>query len=343
MPDQDNKQQPQNEPEEKPNSGRKFIVIGVVFLLVLAAGFWYWRSTFTEDTDDAQVDGDIYQISSRIAGQVTQVFAEENKQVKKGDLLVEIDSRDQQVALEQAQANLANAQASYTQANVNVPITSVSTTTTTSNTSTDVRGAQAAVDQARKQTAAAASRVEEAKANAIKATKDVERYKPLVEKDVISKQQYDAAVAAADSANASVIEAENSLVAQQAAITQAQQKLESSRNQAAEAQKNGPQQVAGKFETKFPNLGGTLATKDLVFSGEPGGEVYALDGKSLQKLWGFNTGGGVSAPPMTFEVDGKQYVAILVGAGGAWDKWFIDSTPELKTMQAGSTLYVFGL
>ena len=38
------------------------------FVLVLAAAFWYWRSTFTEDTDDAQVDGDIYQISSRVAG-----------------------------------------------------------------------------------------------------------------------------------------------------------------------------------------------------------------------------------------------------------------------------------
>ena len=46
---------------------------------------------------------------------------------------------------------------------------------------------------------------------------------------------------------------------------------------------------------------------------------------------------------MTFEVDGKQYIAILVGMGGAWDKWFIDSTPELKTMQPGSTLYVFSL
>ena len=101
--------------------------------------------------------------------------------------------------------------------------------------------------------------------------------------------------------------------------------------------------VTGKFETKFPNLGGTMATPDLVFSGEPSGEVYALDAKTLQKLWGFNTGGGVSAPPMTFEVDGKQYIAILVGLGGAWDKWFIDATPELKTMQPGSTLYVFAL
>lgn len=101
--------------------------------------------------------------------------------------------------------------------------------------------------------------------------------------------------------------------------------------------------IAGKFETPFPMLGGILATPDLVFAGQPSGEIFALDAKTLQKLWEFNTGGGVNAPPMTFSVDGKQYVAILVGMGGAWDKWFIDATPELKKMAPGSTLYVFGL
>jgi alcohol dehydrogenase (cytochrome c) len=101
--------------------------------------------------------------------------------------------------------------------------------------------------------------------------------------------------------------------------------------------------VVGKHETPYPNLAGILATPDLVFSGEPSGQVYALDAKTLQRLWEFNTGGGVNAPPMTFSVDGKQYVAILVGMGGAWDKWFIDSTPELKKVQPGSTLYVFAL
>ena len=238
--------QPANgdQPEEKPKSGRKFIVIAVVILLVLGSGFWYWRSTFTEDTDDAQVDGDIYQVSSRITGHVIHTYVQENKRVTEGTLLVEIDPKDAQVALEQAQAALANAQASYTQANVNVPITSVSTTTQTSNAGTDVLSSAAAVDQAQKQAGAAAARVEEAKANAIKATKDVERYTPLVAKDVISRQQYDAAIAAATSANASVLEAESSLVAQQSAISQAQQKLESARNQAAEARKNGPQQIA---------------------------------------------------------------------------------------------------
>lgn len=253
MADQDNtlKQgQPAGTPgtgaelDEKPKSGKKFIAFAVVLAIVLGAGYWYWRGTFSEETDDAQVDGDIYQISSRIAGQVTHVYVQDNKPVNKGDLLLEIDPKDAQVALEQAQAQLASAQASYTQATVNVPITSITTATQTSNSSTDVRASQSAVDQAKQQAEAAAARVQEAKANAVKASKDVERYTPLVEKDVISRQQYDAAVATATAANASVLEAEKSLVAQQSAISQSQQKLEQARNQAVEATKNGPQQVS---------------------------------------------------------------------------------------------------
>ena len=101
--------------------------------------------------------------------------------------------------------------------------------------------------------------------------------------------------------------------------------------------------VVGKLETPFPQLGGLLATPDLVFANQPSGEVTAHDARTLEKLWEFSTGGGVNAPPITFTVDGKQYVAILVGLGGAWDKWFIDATPELKKIQPGSMLYVFGL
>ena len=245
MADQD-ANKPTQAPEESPakKTGRTVIIILVVLLIICGAGFWYWRSTFTEDTDDAQVDGDIYSVSSRIQGQVIAVYAKENSEVKKGDLLVEIDPKDYQVALEQAQAQLASAQADYQQATVNVPITSVTSSTTTSNASTDVVAAGSAVTQAQQQADSAAAMVDQAKANAMKATKDVERYKPLVEKDVISRQQFDAAVAAADAQNAQVIADEKTLVAQQSAITQAQQRLASARNQAVQAAKNGPKQVA---------------------------------------------------------------------------------------------------
>jgi membrane fusion protein (multidrug efflux system) len=231
--------------EESPekNSRRKLILFAVVALLVIGAGLFYWHSTFTEDTDDAQVDGDLYQVSSRVTGQVIKVYVEDNQKVQAGDLLAEIDPKDYQVALEQAQANLSSTQAAAAQANVNVPITSLSTLTSTLTSSSDVQGTIAAIAQAQKQVQAAEARVAQAKANALRADLDVQRYKPLVEKDVISKQQFDAAVAQAAANNAAVLEAESTVIGQQEAVRQAQQKLVQSRSQAVESAKNGPQQV----------------------------------------------------------------------------------------------------
>jgi membrane fusion protein (multidrug efflux system) len=231
--------------EEVPaqKSGRKFIVIAVIILLVIGAGIFYWRSTFTENTDDAQVDGDLYQVSSRVTGQVIKVYVDDNQQIQTGQPIAEIDPKDYQVALEQAQANLASAQAAAIQATVNVPITSVNVNTSVDTTSSDVQGSVASVEQARKQAAAAEARIAAAKANALKSHLDVERYTPLVEKDVISKQQFDAAVAADASNQAAVLEAEANQIASQAQVTQAIQKLSQSRYQAAQSVKTGPDQV----------------------------------------------------------------------------------------------------
>jgi membrane fusion protein (multidrug efflux system) len=238
----DNAPEREDESPEK-KSRRKLIIIAVVTLLVIGAALFYWHSTFTEDTDDAQVDGDLYQVSSRIAGQVIKVYVEDNQEVKAGDLLAEIDPKDFQVALEQAQANLASAEAAAIQANVNVPITTITSNTSINTTGFDVQGGQASVAQAQKQVAAAQARVDQAKANEIKTNLDVDRYKPLVEKDVISKQQFDAAVAAAAANRAGVLEAEATLIAQQEAVRQSQQKLSQARSTAMEATKNGPSQI----------------------------------------------------------------------------------------------------
>ena len=73
--------------------------------------------------------------------------------------------------------------------------------------------------------------------------------------------------------------------------------------------------VAGKAETQLPNLGGILATPDLVFSGQPSGEVIAYDAKSLQQLWQFNTGAGVYAAPSIYVVNGEEFVAVASGGG----------------------------
>ncbi len=102
--------------------------------------------------------------------------------------------------------------------------------------------------------------------------------------------------------------------------------------------------IVARYDTQYPMLGGVLTTAGgLVFVGHPSGQVVALDARTLKELWRFETGAGVNAPPISYSVDGKQYVAIEVGLGGAWPKWFVDGTKGLEKMQPGSMLFVFAL
>lgn len=237
-----NEQVPQEEtPAAKGN--KRGIAIVVVVVLALIAGFFYWRSTFTVDTDDAQVDGNLYQVSSRVAGQVVKVYVQEQQVVKKGDVIAEIDPTDYQVALEQAEANLATAKAQYEQASVNVPITSTNVRTSLATSGQDVLGTEAQVLQAQAQAQAAQSQVAQAKAMAQKAQIDVDRYTPLVAKDVISKQQYDQAVATATANQAALEAAERQAKAQQDQVSLVQQRLAQAKAQASQSAKNGPEQV----------------------------------------------------------------------------------------------------
>ena len=227
-------------PEEKSN--RRYIVIGVVLLLILIAGFFYWRSTFIVDTDDAQVDGNLDQISARIAGNITKVYIQDNQKVAAGQLLAEIDPTDYQVAVDQDEANLASAEANYEAAKVNVPITSINVGNSLRSAGADVQGTTAAISLAQQQSQAAAARVDEAAANAAKAQLDLDRYTPLVQKDVISKQQYDAAVAAAAAAKANLLEAKANQIGSEDSVRQANQRLAQSQAMLATA-RTAPQQV----------------------------------------------------------------------------------------------------
>jgi membrane fusion protein, multidrug efflux system len=229
--------------ETAPPRRRRGIIITVVVLLVLIAlGIW-WRSTYSEDTDDAQVNGHIIQISARIAGQVIHVDVNENQFVRRGDPIAELDPKDFQVAVENAQAALDSARAAAVAAKVFVPITSVNTGSNLRSADADLSGAHAAVSQAEEQFDAAKARVAQAQANNIKAQADLTRYTPLVEKDVISKQQYDAAVDSADSDKAALADA---IASQQAAADAV--RVAHERETQAEASlkyaQTAPQQVA---------------------------------------------------------------------------------------------------
>ncbi len=197
----------------------------VLLVLVIGALLWWLHSRQYEDTDDAQVDGHIAQIGSRVGGYISAVHVEDNQEVQPGQVLVEIDPRDYEVALARAQADFADSQAQATAARYNIPITTINTQSQTAAAQADVNNAQAALDAAKKNLDAAKAKEQAAIATNNKAQADVQRYKPLVERDVISKQQYDAAVATAQSTAADVESAHDNVISAQAGITQAEAKL----------------------------------------------------------------------------------------------------------------------
>ncbi|HTX76802.1 MAG TPA: HlyD family secretion protein [Terracidiphilus sp.] len=229
----------------QPKSRRRGIVIIVLAILVVAGLAFWWHSTFYEDTDDAQVSGHLIQISSRIQGQVIKVYVDENQKVKAGDPIADLDPRDYQVAVENAKAALASAQANAAVANVAVPLITINTGSSLTSASADFSGSHAAVQQAQGELLAAQARVTQAEANDAKAQSDLERYRPLVAKDVISKQQWDAAVAAAKAADASVADAQASAQAANDAVRVARER-EASADAVLRYAQTRPQQIASQ-------------------------------------------------------------------------------------------------
>ena len=196
-------------------------MLGLLAVLLVVGGVLIWHYySIRESTDDAQIDGHIDPISARVSGTVLRVLTDDNQVVKAGDLLADLDPRDYEVAVQRARADLANALANSAAASVGVPLTS-----TTS--SGQLAAANAGLEAARREIDAATARVQEAQANYNKASADLKRMTELVQKDEISKQQYDAAIAAESSARATLEMARAGVASTQGRAAQAQAQAES--------------------------------------------------------------------------------------------------------------------
>jgi membrane fusion protein, multidrug efflux system len=202
-----------------PKTKRLLVAAGGAVLAAIAGLFIYFHNR--ESTDDAQVDGHITPLASKVYGRVSQVLVEDNQAVKAGQVLVKIDARDYQAAVDQAKASLLLAESEARSAGVDVPRTRENVLSGTTSADAQLMGAQADVARAQAtyeqaQTADLAwaqANVEKSEANAELAKADLARYRPLMEKGEISKQQYDAAKANAD-ATASALKADQERLAQ---------------------------------------------------------------------------------------------------------------------------------
>jgi len=194
---------------------RLLMIAGAVLAAVVVLVWWLHARKF-EDTDDAQIDGDIISVSARVPGTVVAVHVVDNQQVKAGDPLVDLDPGDLEVALAQARANVAQAQAAYEAENPNVAITQTSNQATVSSGQDEVEDARADL--------AAAQR---------------ERAQKLVESKTISPADYDQRVSAADMAKATVEAARQRIAQKRAQLSTAGTRLKESRQ-------NAPRQLVAR-------------------------------------------------------------------------------------------------
>jgi membrane fusion protein, multidrug efflux system len=220
----------------------KIIVpIAAIVVAAAAAGLYHYYAGW-ESTDDAQIEGYVNPVSSRIAGYVTHVYVDDNQFVKAGTLLAQIDPKDYKVALKSAEATLANDEATAAASQENVPLTSIDTSSQVMSAQADVDHARAGVSASEKKLASVQASLIEAEANHAKAQDDVERYKQLVEKQEISEQQYIQAVQTAKAAAAAVDAVRSSVQGTNDQVTQAKARLQQALAQLRTA-RTGPQQV----------------------------------------------------------------------------------------------------
>jgi membrane fusion protein (multidrug efflux system) len=243
---------------------RAFLIFFLVLALAGTGVFFYWlHASQFESTDDAYVQMHLDPVSSRVDGTIVKVYVEDNHFVHAGDPLVDLDPRDFQVALDQANAALNQARSQVSAQQPNVPITQAENTANVAGAEASVANAEAAVGVAQHDRDTATARLAEAEANNARAQSDLARYKILISKEEVSRQEYDQIEAAAkaqaanvqaarsavessgrvvDQKKAQVVEAQSRLrqyrqtAAQQVAIRQAGVRSQQANSQGAQAQ-----------------------------------------------------------------------------------------------------------
>ena len=220
-------------PDNNGKRKRALRIFAFALGVAVIGGFSYWlHARQFEDTDDAQIDGNLSPIGTRIDGTVLKVYVDNNQAVHPGDPLVDLDPRDNQVKLDEAKAQLAQAQSALSAERPSVPITEVQNSTNILGSKAEVASAQAAVAAAERDRDQAEAQVLQAEAANTRAQNDLVRYRQLADRQEISKSDFDQFDSAAkqsaanlQAAHAAQLAAERMVDLRKAQLDQAESKL----------------------------------------------------------------------------------------------------------------------
>lgn len=226
-------------------ASRRPLIIGGVLALVAVGGLLYWlHGRHFEETDDAQIDGTISNVSPRVSGNVSAVYVVENQSVKKGDVLAEIDPEDLRISVEQARASVAMAQAQLEAEDPSVPITLATNESQVASAGGDLAAAQAALSGARSDVQQLSAQLEQAEANDRTVQLDKDRSEKLIAQGAVAQADFDQHMNAAIASRANVDALKQSLAAAKDRVSQQVAQLVALRSHLTEIQANAPRHVA---------------------------------------------------------------------------------------------------
>ena len=226
------------------NGRRRWIAMAIVAVIAASALSYWLRARRFEETDDAQLDGTISNVSPRVSGNVIATHVVENQMVKAGDVLADIDPTDLQIAVDQAKAQVAEAQAQLEAEDPSVPITLAANQSALASSRSDLAGAQATLSAARKEVDQLTAELAQAKANDRTAQLEKGRSESLLAKGAVSQSDYDTRDNAAQASSANVDALTQALAAARDHVTQQQAQIVAVQSHLGELQSNAPRQVA---------------------------------------------------------------------------------------------------
>jgi membrane fusion protein (multidrug efflux system) len=225
--------------------GRLGLIVGVLGLLLVAGGAFslYSESLKYESTDDAQIDGHLNPVSTRVAGTVKAVYVEDNQYVQAGAPLFDLDTRDFEVTLAQTKAQYAQALAQLRGEQPNLPITVTSNQTDAATARAQLIDADAGVAAAEHDYAAALQQLAQAEANNAKAQSDLRRYRQLLDKQEVAQSEYDQYESAAKAQSALVAARKETVASQAKTIEQRKAQVSEKQYSLDQTLTNAPRQL----------------------------------------------------------------------------------------------------
>jgi len=222
------------------------ILIAAAALAVLGGAAYWYHGTFYEDTDDAQIDGYISNVSARVGGTVVAIHVEDNQPVSQGQLLVELDPTDLRVARDSARAALAQAEAQLRAEQSTTSVTEMSSETLVTTSSSELLSGQAGVAEARQAVAQVTEQIKQAEADERLAELEKNRSQTLLQSGSIAQAEFDRRQAAADAARAKLQALREGLEAARRRVDEQSAKMAAASSRLHEAKSNAPDVLAAK-------------------------------------------------------------------------------------------------